>query len=407
MDRTSTRGVCDRLLADDPDAIVVHHDLRGLTEGIVRRDVRWATAESSAPAESSTVLELAHGCVSCTLREDVLPLLRRLAGRGEVRRIVLHLDPVLEPEPVCWALANVVVGEGTVTDVLDVEAVTAVVDEGTWLADATGDGDLSECHGRDFAVTPDEDRTLAQVAVGQVAFADALVITGRADDGWDAVRLAAVLDRLAPGAPRATFGDDLPSVLQAVPVSARRGVIDDPHAPLLRGTPPLGADAGVALTLFADPRPFHPERLHDAMDVLFDGVVHTRGRAWVASQPDVALWVESAGGSLRIGHAGGWLAGADDAEWDRVDAQRRAKAALDWHPRFGDRTQELLILTHQVSPEAITDALRGALLTDAELAEGEDAWRGYADPFGAWHTDPCDDFESTDTTTADSRKDQA
>jgi len=51
-----------------------------------------------------TVLELAHGCVSCTLREDLLPLLRRLARRPEVTRIVVRLDEAMEPEPVSWAI---------------------------------------------------------------------------------------------------------------------------------------------------------------------------------------------------------------------------------------------------------------------------------------------------------------
>jgi hypothetical protein len=149
------------------------------------------------------------------------------------------------------------------------------------------------------------------------------------------------------------------------------------------------------------------QRLHAAIDVLLDGVVHTRGRAWVASQPNVALWLESAGGGLRVGHAGAWLATADDNAWDRVHAQRRAKAALDWHPRFGDRPQELAILSHQTAPKTIVAALREALLTDDELAAGEATWRHYPDPFGSWHSDPCDDLDVEDVSTYDSRKDSA
>jgi G3E family GTPase len=210
------------------------------------------------------------------------------------------------------------------------------------------------------------------------------------------------------GRPRARLDTaDLPALIAAIPPSARHGAVDDAHAPLLRGTPPLEPDCGVTLTLFTDRRPFHPQRLHEAIDVLLDGVVHTKGRAWVASQPDVALWLESAGGGLRVGHAGAWLATADDNTWDRVDAQRRAKAALDWHPRFGDRTQELAILSHQAAPEAIVAALRAALLTDDELAAGEATWRHYADPFGSWHSDPCDDLDVEDVSTYDSRKDSA
>lgn len=387
LDRRATELVGDRLLRAGPGGVVVHHDLRGLGEGTVRRRVR-TTSE-----ESTEILELAHGCVSCTLREDVLPLLVRLAGQPGTRRIVLLLDPAVEPESVCWALGTVAVGEVAVTDVLDIEAVLAVLDEGTWLADATGEACMEELADRGLDVIPDDDRTLAQVAIAQVAFADAVLVTGRADYGWAGARLAAVLDRLVPGVPRAPLGtgDELLGLLSRIPASARRGVVEDAHAPLLRGDPPLELRHGVALTLFTDRRPFHPGRLYEAIDALLEGVVHTRGRAWLASQPDAALWLESAGGGLRVGHAGGWLATADDEAWDQVDAQRRAKAALDWHPRFGDRVQELAILSHEADPDDITAALRAALLTDAELAEGESAWRHYPDPFGEWRADPVTD----------------
>lgn len=318
--------------------------------------------------DCTAVLELAHGCVSCTLREDTLPLLRRLVARPDVRRVVLHLDPGMEPEPVCWALHNVLVGDVVIADLVTIEAVVAVVDDGEWLAAAAGDEPLG--------LTPDDDRTLAQVAVGQVEFADAVVVTGHGDR-WEAARTAAVLDRLVPGAPRSATVHGL---LEAIPAAARRGAVTDAHAPLLRGCPPLEPDCGVALTVFEARRPFHPQRLYRAIDVLLTGVVRTRGRIWVATQPDVALWLESAGGGLRVGHAGAWLAAVGDDAWRRVSPDRRAKAAVDWHPRWGDRMQEIVFLSHDASPAYVVATLWDALLTDDELARD---WRGYEDPFMA------------------------
>ncbi|MCT2585565.1 ribosome hibernation factor-recruiting GTPase MRF [Actinophytocola gossypii] len=387
--RDATGAVCDQLLHAAPGVEVVHHDLRGLRDGVVHRRTRTTTDESAK------TLELAHGCVSCTLREDVLPLLARLARRAGTRRIVLHLDPAVEPEPVCAELA-------TLADLVRVEAVLAVVDEGTWLADATSELCMDELAHRGLDVLPDDDRGLAQVAVNQVAFADAVVLTGRAEDRWTAARTAAVLDRLVPAAPRARpdTGHAVLALLADLPPTALRGRVEGAHAPLLRGAPPLEPDCGVVLTLFTDRRPFHPRRLYEAIDVLLDGVVHTRGRAWVASQPDVALWLESAGGGLRVGHAGTWLATAGDETWEQAGAERRTKAALDWHPRFGDRTQELVILSHDASPAAISAALRDALLTDEELAAGEATWRTFSDPFDDWRAD-------AGTPVTDSRKDTA
>lgn len=371
LNRQATGWVANRLLREEPDTVLVHHDLSELAEGIVRRHVRWGTAAAGRSGggggDSVAVLELGHGCVSCTLREDTLPLLRRLIATPGVRRVVLELDPGMEPEPVCWALRNALVGGVAIADLARVEAVVAVVDEGDWLAAATGDEPLG--------LTPDDDRTVAQVAVGQVEFADAIVLVGQAEDGWGAARTAAVLDRLAPLAPRAA---GVGGLLVRVPGNARRGVESDAHDPLLRGCPPLEPDCGVVLTVFEARRPFHPARLHRAIDVLLTGVVRARGRVWVATQPDVALWLESAGGGLRVGHAGAWLAAVDGTVWQRVSAERQVKAAMEWHSRWGDRVQEIAILSHDASPGQVHATLQDALLTDAELA-GD--WERLEDPF--------------------------
>ncbi|NLE82879.1 MAG: cobalamin biosynthesis protein CobW [Rhodococcus sp.] len=366
-----------------PGTVVVHHDLRHVDEGIVQRTV------TTVDGEQLDILELAHGCISCTLREDLLPLLRRLHTRSTVDRIVLHLDPQLEPEALCWAVEHVVVAgivgqiDGPASRDVRIDAVVTCIDATTWLDDATGDLDLRP--------GTDDDRTVAQVVVGQVEFADALVVAPGAD-GWQQARLHAVLTRLAPGAPITwTAHPDTDALLTRIPVDARRGTVDDAYSPLLRGRPPLGEDCGVQLLEFTATRPFHPQRLHEAIDVLLDGVVRARGRAWVATQPDNALLLESAGGGLRVAHAGPWLAAMTPKQQDRVDATRRAMAALRWDAVHGDRDTSLVVLVHDTDPDLVLGALRAALLTDTEFAD-PDSWTTWDDPFGDYHRDPCEDL---------------
>ncbi|WP_246292117.1 GTP-binding protein [Lentzea indica] len=264
--------VADELWRASPESVLVRHDLSGLADGVVRR---WVDGRL-------TVLELAHGCVSCTLRLDLVPLLERLDGR-----VIVHLDPVLEPEAVCFALSE--------TEI-DVEAVITVIDSATWLSDATGGDTLDD---RGMRAAEGDERTIAQLVVGQAEFADALVLTG------DDPVLNAVLDRLVPLAPRQRLDElDVTALLAAIPGNARRGGFDDGFGSLLYGRPPLEPAHGVSVVRFTERRPFHPMRLHNALDVLLDGVVRTRGRVWVASQPDQALWLESAGGGLRVGQPG-------------------------------------------------------------------------------------------------------
>lgn len=387
-------GVVSSLLA--PGTVAVRHDLGQVYEGVVRRTMYTA---GEAPRES--ILELAHGCVSCTLREDLLPLLRKLAARSSVDRIVLAMDPALEPEALCWAVENVVITDvvgqvdGSASRDVRIDGVIDCLDAATWLADATGDDALAD---RGIVASGDDDRTVAQVVVGQVDYADALVVSAGPDvDGWERAKLMAVLNRLAPGAPVAWVGPtdqlDAEALLAAIPFDARKGEIADAYSPLLRGQPPLTADCGVSLVEFTANRPFHPERLHEAIDVLLDGVVTARGRAWVATQPDEALWIESAGGGLRVASAGKWLAAMTPEEQDGVDTARRAMAALRWDDTFGDRDTSLVILVHAAAPTEIDRTLHWALVSDDEMLDRA-TWSDWNDPFGRWHEDPCETSES-------------
>jgi len=395
---TTATGVVADLFLRDAGTVVVHHNLREIDQGVVHRRVRHNAGGHIR--DDRAVLELAHGCVSCTLREDMLPLVRQLADDRNARRIVLHLDPALEPEMICWSLRHVLVDDATLDESVRVDGVVTTINVSTWLADATGDQALAECG---LAASADDERTVAQVAVGQVEFADALVLAGATPNAWSGARTNAVLDRLAPLAPRTRLDWlDPTALLGAIPDTARRGEVDDAHGPLLRGQPPLDDECGVSVVLFSDRRPFHPERLHHALDALLDGVVRTRARIWVASQPDVALWMESAGGGLRIGHAGPWLAALAAEDQERVDAERRAMASVRWDPYYGDRDQEVVVIAHRADPDEIADALSGALLTDAELAEGPQGWRGYPDPFGQWHADPCGESGAAEPDDSDS-----
>lgn len=410
LDRTA------RALLDTPGTVVIRHDLTALREGIVRRTMWYGTPigpDLANPAVDhhavTTVHELAHGCVSCTLRADLLPLLCLLAARDSVRRIVIALDPAFEVEAVCHAIAHVPVTgvsgrvDGPAGRSVQIEAVITGLDARTWQADAVGEETLAE-RGRG----PGDDRTVAQVAVGQVEFADAIMVFGaQGVSGEDRGRLTAILARLTPRAPiewahDVAIGDRerIEQLLTGIAPTSRRGRIFDAHAPLLRDRPPLHTEFGVTLVEFAAGRPFHPARLHEALDVLFEGVITARGRIWLATQPDEVVWLESAGGGLRVGGAGPWLAVLSSEEIAAADPDRRALAAMRWDEHFGDRDVSMTILVCDADPDEIRHALHWALVDDAEfhlVRTAPEVVAQWFDPFGDWHEDPCETTESTAT----------
>jgi G3E family GTPase len=362
-------GVAE-VLAQKSGTVAVRHRFDGQ---VVVRSVSTREHTSEWP------LEVANGCVACTVRNDLLVLLRRLHRRSDVRKIAVILMPWLEPEPVCWAIDNVRVRvgpgyiDGPAARDVRVDAVVSSIDTLNWLNQALGDDEL------------DDGRTVAQVVVGQAEFADVLVLTAPEP------KMLSVLRRLAPRS-RITVGTDwLEMALNHLEPDARRGRSCHPHEPLLTGQPSLDPEGDVGLMLFSARRPFHPQRLHAALDLLLDGVVRTRGRLWLANRFDDVMWVESAGGGLRFEYAGKWLAAMDSSQIAYADPQRRALVAADWNDRLGDRHVSMTVLVCGAEPEDIADALRGALLTDDELSRPNE-WASYDDPFGDWHEDPCDDM---------------
>ncbi|WP_421845359.1 ribosome hibernation factor-recruiting GTPase MRF [Mycobacterium sp.] len=365
-----TAAVAVELLRRAGTAVIEHH----LDGHVVRR--RIIMLQRGVVTMAETALELAHGCVSCTIRNDLLVLLRKMHRRSDVECVVVQLTPWAEPEPICWAIRHVRVGagpgfeEGPAARDVVVTAVITCVDVMVWLPQALGDEELAD------------GRTVAQVVVAQAEFADLIVCAPPPAD------LLEVLVRLNPLARVIANADAVHGALEHLPVAARRGRSNDPHGSLLVGQPPLEVAGMVRLIEFHARRPFHPERLHDALDVLLEDVVRVRGRLWLASNDGQVMWLESAGGGLRVSSAGLWLAAMSESELAYAVAERRALAAAFWDDQHGDRHSSMVILVCGADPNTIREALRGALLTDAEMRH-RDRWPKLHDPFGQWHEEPC------------------
>ncbi|MEV4724216.1 CobW family GTP-binding protein [Micromonospora humida] len=379
---TATFAIARALLAVDESLLLVRHDLTAIADDAVRRVVR----SSSGVVEDEQV-NLRHGCASCTLREDVLPTLVRLARNHPGRDLVLMLPEVVEPEAVAAACAHCLVDGAPITDLIHVDSYVTVLDAEHLLDGLASTDDLATLGIRAAA---DDDRALADVVVRQIEYADTLVLWGQSREGaYDTSRLSVLLQRMAPWAVHLRVDGDLvdASTLTRQLRHTHRHRPDTPGV-LARGLQgyPLGThepepDCGVVSAVFRARRPFHPQRLHDVLEEVNAEMIRSRGHLWLASQPDTVVAWEFAGGGLAMGSLGHWLVSLPEDRWEYVDDQRRLAAALDWDPYYGDRHQHLVFIGLDVDPVELHRTLAGCLLTDAELADGEETWRTYPDPF--------------------------
>ncbi|MBG6141632.1 GTP-binding protein [Longispora fulva] len=398
------------LLTDaDPELLVVTHDLTDAAGGVVRRIVH--DAAGLVEVESVPVRD---GCVACTVRETGPAALARLAAAHPGRPLLLALPEAVEPELIAPAIAawgRVPAGppaRGPAADRaahgpargaslagddasgapgavgLVVRSVIAAVDPELLLADLGTTDDLAD-HG--LSTGHNDHRTVAEVVARQVEYADTVVLLAAPDAPDDLVRTAAaVLRGLAPWA-------------RLLEEPAGAGLLrTGRHDPGGCGTAargleglPVGADYtehGVTGTVFRTRRPFHPGRLNEALGTVTDAALRTRGHCWIATRPDLALIWESAGGGLSIGAHGPWLAALPDELWPCASPQRRALAAADWNPYYGDRRTELAFVGIELDVAALRRTLAGCLLSDAELSEGAEGWRRFEDPFAGCFGSP-------------------
>lgn len=376
--RAGVEAVAESLRLDVPRSSVLVHGLDAVGAGWVRRD--HVDAEGR---RRQARVPLAHGCVSCTLREDVVRAVAVTALHGDTDRLIVASPSVVEPGAVAAALDAALVDDAPLVEHARLRALVTVLDAERLLAELMSCDTLAD-RGTATAVT--DDRTVAQVLVAQVEYADVLVLT-RTDalDATDRGMVDAVLARLAPVAPRYTFR---PGVLPAHRLLTEQ-LYDRDRTPAnagwareLGGDPlPRACEHGVSTMVFRSRRPFAPARLHEVLADPFDGLLRSRGFCWLSTRPDEVVAWDQAGPGLDLSPCGHWLAEGSPAEWDRLNPQERARVEAVWDPYYGDRATELVLTGLHLDHRAVSSALDACLLTDGELAQGRDGWRAMPDPF--------------------------
>jgi G3E family GTPase len=331
------------------------------------------------------MVEMHNGCICCTLRDDLLKEVSRLASEGRFDAILIESTGISEPIPVAKTFTFTDENGRTLNDIARLDTLVTVVDARRFLEDARTVETLEE---RGLAAGEDDQRGVADLIVDQIEFADVLVLNKTDLVAADELlTLEVALRALNPKARivRAQRGEvPLDSVLDTGRFdmeAASQGAgwmreLSGEHVPETE-------EYGISSFVYRSRLPFHPERLHLCFSRGFGDVLRAKGFFWLATRPDLIGCWSQAGPMASIEPIGKWYVATPKDDWPD-DADARAEIDARWHPQWGDRIQELVFIGVDLDREGITRALDLCLLTESELALGWDGWRELGDPFDPW-----------------------
>ena len=347
----------------------------------VQRDVSLNRADEK-------LIEMSNGCICCTLREDLLEEVSRLAQEGRFDYLLIESTGISEPLPVAETFTFRDEAGKSLADMARLDTMVTVVDGVNFLLDYQAAESLAT---RGETMGEEDERSITDLLIEQIEFADVILIS-KIDliSSSERQELIAILQRLN------TQAEILPMVMGQVPLAKilNTGRFDFERASLapgwlkeLRGDHvPETEEYGIASTAYRARRPFHPERFFSFIDREWTNgkLLRSKGFFWLASKhQDAGSWSQ-AGGLMRHGFAGRWWRFVPRAQWPE-DEESVGAIKSNWSAQTGDCRQELVFIGQNIDFAQLTAELDNCLLTDDEMAIGSDAWRLLPDPFGPWH----------------------
>ena len=347
----------------------------------VQRDVTLNRSEEK-------LVEMSNGCICCTLREDLLLEVGKLAKEGRFDYLLIESTGISEPLPVAETFTFRDENEQSLADIARLDTMVTVVDGMNFLLDYQAAESLAS---RGETLGEEDERSITDLLIEQIEFADVILIS-KIDliSSREREELMAILERLNAQA------EIIPMVMGEVPLHKilNTGRFDFERAAQapgwlqeLRGEHvPETEEYGIASTAYRARRPFHPQRFFDFIDRPWVNgkLLRSKGFFWLASKhQDAGSWSQ-AGGLMRHGFAGRWWRFVPKSQWPQ-DEENIAAIMGNWQLSTGDCRQELVFIGQNIDFTRMRAELDACLLNDEEMAVGVEGWRLLADPFGPWY----------------------
>lgn len=338
-------------------------------------DARLIKQGNSINRVQEKLVEMSNGCICCTLREDLLLEVGRLAREGRFDYLLIESTGISEPMPVAETFTFTGEDGTSLGDIARLDCMATVVDARNFLDDFQTAVDLKS---RQLEVSDQDERTIADLLTDQVEFADVILIN-KVDlvNADELSRLRGILHHLNP---RARL---VQCVRGQVPLDTiiDTGLFDFQKAAEapgwmmeMRGEHiPETEEYGITSFVYQRRRPFHPYRAGEFFSAEWPGVVRSKGFLWFANQMDNGIEWSQAGGASNINMGANFWAAIERSDWPD-DAEMQADILADWDPVYGDRKQELVLIGIDMDRAWLEASLDKCLLSDQEMEAGPLAW---------------------------------
>ena len=348
--------------------------------GIVKNEVSLNHSEEK-------LVEMSNGCICCTLREDLLLEVNKLAKEKKFDYLVIESTGISEPLPVAETFTFADETGVSLSDVARLDTMVTVVDAVNFLKDYEEAKYLKDSG---ESLGEDDDRSVADLLVDQIEFADILLVS-KTDlvESEDIEKLKAILKSLNTNAqilPISQGQVDVEEVLDTGLFDFEKAQQAPGWLKEMRGEHiPETEEYGIGSFSFIARLPFHPERFHHFLHSTkqYGKLIRSKGIFWLASRHKYAGQWSQAGGIARYGFAGMFWSSVPVNSWP-TDEESINTIREQWEEPFGDKRQELVFIGQSLDEDAMLKALDNCLLSEEELLKGESYWETLDDPFPPW-----------------------
>ena len=358
----------------------VLHNKKGLKVAVIVNDMsevnidaQFIENENTLSRTEEKLVEMSNGCICCTLREDLMIEVEKLASQNKFDYLLIESTGISEPIPVAQTFTfESEDGKMDLSQFSFVDTMVTVVDAFNFLKDFSSSDYLTT---RALTNIEGDDRTIVNLLTDQIEFANVIILNKIDLVTEDQLEeLQAIIHSLNPEA-RIVRSKNSEVALENV---LNTGLFDYEKAEASAGWikemenehVPETEEYGIGSFVFRSKKPFHPERFLTYLNERFpQNIIRSKGLFWLASRSDQALLWSSAGGSCKADNAGVWWASMPFSK--RLDhpsfSENQQQIESGWDQEFGDRKIELVFIGQHLDKKGMIAELEGCVLTNPEI----------------------------------------